>query len=234
MAGVDNSARKSQFGGRITPPAASCEAKHPETRHGQNQHTRSPQLEDSKSFADDTASKTRASRQTIERDARRGEKIDAGLRCGIVGKGSIVLILRTHRKRLLDERFDLAPFWSMHIRNGLMALALVLSLSACISSSDVVPMGPDTYMVSTHQQGGIASPGGLVGRSATKANAYCAAMSKQMVPDGVQSQQNLWFNSTDNTFMFRCYAANDARDQSPNLRPIPNAVIQVQPASSAP
>jgi hypothetical protein len=120
----------------------------------------------------------------------------------------------------------------MRIRNGLMALALALSLSACVSTSDVVPMGPDTYMVSTHQQGGIASSGRLVGRSATKANAYCTAMGKQMVPDGVQSQQNLWFNSTDNTFMFRCYAANDPRDKSPNLRPIPNAVIQVQPAAS--
>ncbi|OZB28217.1 hypothetical protein [Acidiphilium sp. 34-64-41] len=51
------------------------EALHPETRHGANQHTRSPQNEDSKSFADDTALRTGQSRQTIERDAHRGSKI---------------------------------------------------------------------------------------------------------------------------------------------------------------
>lgn len=51
------------------------EALHPETKHGANQHTRSSQFENSRSFADDTADKTGVSRQTIARDAARGSKI---------------------------------------------------------------------------------------------------------------------------------------------------------------
>ncbi|MEE3502545.1 hypothetical protein [Acidiphilium acidophilum] len=40
-------------------------ALHPETRHGANQHTRSPQNEDSKSFADDTATRTGKSERAL-------------------------------------------------------------------------------------------------------------------------------------------------------------------------
>jgi hypothetical protein len=118
----------------------------------------------------------------------------------------------------------------MQIRNGLLlAVPIALGLSACVSSSEVVPMGPDTYMVSTHQQGGIVSFGNLVEHSAKRANAYCASLGRQMVADSVQSQSNAWFNNADNTFMFRCYAADDPRLQSPNLRPTPNTVIETQP-----
>jgi hypothetical protein len=60
----------------------------------------------------------------------------------------------------------------MQNRNGLLlAVPIALGLSACVSSSEVVPMGPDTYMVSTHQQGGIVSSGNLAEHSAKRANA---------------------------------------------------------------
>lgn len=59
------------------------EAKYPETKHGANQHTRSPQVEDSsipERFTLDTARKTGVSEQTVQRDAERGEKvIDAAI-----------------------------------------------------------------------------------------------------------------------------------------------------------
>ena len=50
------------------------EAKHPETRHGANQHTRTSQSENS-SFTTDTASRTGHGRSTVARDATRGERI---------------------------------------------------------------------------------------------------------------------------------------------------------------
>lgn len=50
------------------------EALHPETRHGENQHTRSGQVVHS-SFADETAAATGKDARTIRRDAERGSKI---------------------------------------------------------------------------------------------------------------------------------------------------------------
>lgn len=59
---------------------AAYEALHPETIHGENQHTRSRQLGDSSStprFTVDTAARTGQSERVIQRDAERGEKVGA-------------------------------------------------------------------------------------------------------------------------------------------------------------
>lgn len=75
-------------GARLTPSERALftrrrkeiyEAIHPETRHGQNQHTRSPQNEDSSDSAERftraTAKATGVSEKVVQRDACRGEKI---------------------------------------------------------------------------------------------------------------------------------------------------------------
>lgn len=54
------------------------EALHPETRHGENQHSRSCQIGDSTSaerFTADTAAKTGESERVVQRNAERGERI---------------------------------------------------------------------------------------------------------------------------------------------------------------
>jgi hypothetical protein len=54
---------------------------HPETGHGENQHTRSRQVGDSSGnvvrFTADTAEKTGKAERVVQRDAERGEKIDS-------------------------------------------------------------------------------------------------------------------------------------------------------------
>lgn len=53
-----------------------CEALHPETKHGSNQHSSSRQVGDSTDrFTSDTAAKTGQSERAIQRDAERGSKI---------------------------------------------------------------------------------------------------------------------------------------------------------------
>jgi ParB-like chromosome segregation protein Spo0J len=52
------------------------ERKHPETKHGVNQHSSSRQVGDSSDrFTTDTAAKTGQSERSVQRDAERGEKI---------------------------------------------------------------------------------------------------------------------------------------------------------------
>lgn len=63
------------------------EALHPETRHGENQHSRSGQLGHSTSvrFTADTAEKTGQSERAVRRDARRGTAIPAPMLEAITG-----------------------------------------------------------------------------------------------------------------------------------------------------
>ncbi len=75
------------------------EALHPETRHGENQHTRSRQVGDSTSktatvadlsaipdrFTADTARKTGQSERKVQRDASRGERIAPDVLAKVAG-----------------------------------------------------------------------------------------------------------------------------------------------------
>jgi ParB family chromosome partitioning protein len=62
---------------------------HPETRHGENQHTRSCQLGNSetetKRFTADTAAKTGQSERVIQRDAARGDKVSPDVLAKVAG-----------------------------------------------------------------------------------------------------------------------------------------------------
>jgi hypothetical protein len=57
---------------------------------------------------------------------------------------------------------------------------LGLALAGCVTTSQVVPVGKDTYMVTaSNDVCGNCTPSQI--RAAEKANAYCSAMSKRMV-----------------------------------------------------
>ena len=60
------------------------EAKHPETRQGATGRA-GYKNDNLSSFSDDTASKTGVDKRTVERDARRGDKIDANVLASIAG-----------------------------------------------------------------------------------------------------------------------------------------------------
>lgn len=107
-------------------------------------------------------------------------------------------------------------------------LIVTLTLSACVTTSEVTPMGRDTFMVSTDARGGFTSSADLTAKSAQKANAYCAAMGKEMSPDSVQNSGVRGFTPQENTFMFRCLAAEDPDNSRPKLRLAPNVRIGVE------
>ena len=110
-----------------------------------------------------------------------------------------------------------------------LLLLSAFALAGCVTTSDVTPMGRDTFMVSTDARGGFTSSADLTAKSAQKANAYCAAQGKEMAPNSIQNSGVRGFTPQENTFVFRCLAANDPGNQRPDLRPVPNAVIEVQP-----
>jgi hypothetical protein len=58
------------------------------------------------------------------------------------------------------------------VKVAVFAIAAGALLTGCVSSSEIVPMGKDSYMVSGQARGGIETGKSLI--EATKAaNAYC-------------------------------------------------------------
>lgn len=62
----------------------------------------------------------------------------------------------------------------------LTAAAAVLALGACTTMSDVMQIGPDTYMVSTSVRGGLTTDTEVKSTVIHKAQTHCGAMGKQM------------------------------------------------------
>ena len=107
--------------------------------------------------------------------------------------------------------------------------ALLLLCVGCTSTSDVTPMGRDTFMVGSQARGGFISTADLAAMSVRKANDFCAARVKEMLPSNVENKGVRGFTPQENTFIFLCLDASDPENQRPRLRREPDAVIQVRP-----
>lgn len=84
-----------------------------------------------------------------------------------------------------------------------VALTLPLIVSSCMMSGDIVPTGPDTYMVSA-----IACPAcGGTTKSITmvfkKAGEFCSSQGKYVLKSEMKNDK--WFNDAGETVLeFRC------------------------------
>ena len=67
-------------------------------------------------------------------------------------------------------------------------IALATTVSACASTSAVVPMGNGIYMVSATSHGVLGGSGSEGADAAKAANDYCQSMGKHMVARNVSDQ----------------------------------------------
>jgi hypothetical protein len=112
----------------------------------------------------------------------------------------------------------------------LAALALSDTLGACVSTSEIVPVGPDSYMVSSSTSGSALLAGRAPIVSAKEANKYCASQGRHMVIRRTDSAVIGLGNGT-NALVFSCVTDTDPEYQRPNLRKDPNVLVQSQQAS---
>jgi hypothetical protein len=82
------------------------------------------------------------------------------------------------------------------------AFLATLSLTACVSTSEVVPAGHD-YLITSLAKGGMNSGKGVI-EATQKANAYCAKMGKTMVIRSTGSHGDAGFNGEAGELIFGC------------------------------
>jgi hypothetical protein len=86
-------------------------------------------------------------------------------------------------------------------------LVVALILAGCVTTSDVVPTGKDTYMVTASTDPcGNCTPTQI--RAAERANAYCKALSKRMVVENMTLETFDISFGRKTTLMFRCEEAH--------------------------
>lgn len=81
--------------------------------------------------------------------------------------------------------------------------AFVALLSACVTASEVVPIGPGQYIVTGHASGGLNAGKG-VGAAAEKANVFCASRHKILSVDKTETHGMAAVGGESNSITFRC------------------------------
>lgn len=111
----------------------------------------------------------------------------------------------------------------MRTRNWMLIGSL--ALAGCVSTSEIVPAGKDTYMVTGASHGGAA--GGKEGAAALKAaNAHCEKMGKHLQIRRTDSGYSLNYASMN--LIFSCLDENDPEYKRPDLRKDPTTIIEDQ------
>ncbi|GLU33751.1 hypothetical protein Busp01_35930 [Trinickia caryophylli] len=107
----------------------------------------------------------------------------------------------------------------------LFIAALTTVLAACISTSDVVEVGKDTYSVSATSDGMRAASSGRQSAFAA-GNEKCASMGKHFQLVTEDSRRTRMGIDTTSDVTFRCLDANDPAYTRPNIQPAPTAIIE--------
>jgi hypothetical protein len=96
----------------------------------------------------------------------------------------------------------------------------------CATTSDVVPYGKDSYMLSSGDVWGGYSQGSLQVKAAQRASSFCAEKGKVFVVRNTGGQGVQGWTSTSSTLIFSCVSENDPEFQRPNLRKEADSVIE--------
>jgi hypothetical protein len=127
------------------------------------------------------------------------------------------------------------PYW--HIIHGLFGdqeirvrravLVAVGLLGGCVTISDPVPVGRNTYMISLGARGGLAgSNSELVLQAVQKAGAFCAASGREIEVRHTSSSGVQGWTPQSGDVIFACYAANDPHYVEPRFERAPNVIVE--------
>lgn len=109
--------------------------------------------------------------------------------------------------------------------------ALVSFVAACSSNSGVVPIGPDTFLVSRQAATGFSGSGTLKADAFREANTHCQSLGKvmQVVRTEESRPPYIAANFPKAEVQFMCLDANDPELRRPKLRKEPDTSIEVNP-----
>ncbi len=107
--------------------------------------------------------------------------------------------------------------------------SFVFLLVGCASNSGVVPIGPDTFMVSRQAATGFSGSGTLKAEAFQEANQYCLAQQKKLqVVNTTEAQPPFVLgNFPKAEVQFMCLDANDSEHVRPKLRKEADTVIEI-------
>lgn len=114
-------------------------------------------------------------------------------------------------------------------RQRYVVAAFVLLLSACTSTTGVIQIGQDTYMIGSQGK----SPGGFSGTEAkalafAEAQKHCAGLGKKVQVINTQQSDMAFGKNATAEVQFMCLSEGDPQLGRPRLEKVPDQVIEVK------
>jgi len=114
-----------------------------------------------------------------------------------------------------------------HMRRAVYAMLCAFPLlTGCVSITDPVPMGKDTYMISLNARGGFSSNGQLLANTIKKAGDFCSSQGLNVEVLNTGSTGVQGWTPQDTQVIFRCLLSDDKSYARPTFKPAPNVVIE--------
>jgi len=109
-------------------------------------------------------------------------------------------------------------------------LSVVLTLFGCASNSGVVPIGPETFMVSRQAATGFSGLGTLKADAFREANEYCFRQNKniRVVNSSDSLPPYIMGNFPRSEIQFMCLDINDVEFTRPKMQKTPDTVIEIK------
>lgn len=112
----------------------------------------------------------------------------------------------------------------------LIAIAVVVAVSACASHTGVVPMGRDTFMLAKQAATGFPGLGNMKAEIIGEASRHCAGLGRELQVVSTHETQPPYVlgNYPRSEIQFMCLLPGDPELQRPRLVKTPDTVIELR------
>ena len=137
------------------------------------------------------------------------------------------MYLRVKRVVRFKVRLTTKRDWGVVFMKKLIVGAIFLS--GCTTSSGVVPIGQDTYMISRTEKGFIGSSGKVKAEAFKEANSYCVSQGKKFqIVHTSQKDMVPYQSDASAEIQFMCLDTQDVELVRPKLKKEADTVIEIR------
>lgn len=105
------------------------------------------------------------------------------------------------------------------------ALGCLVLLGGCVSVTDPVQVGKDTYLITSNAHGGLSSNGELKTKVLARAGSFCRAQGKELEVRSTESSGVQGWTPQNNEVVFACLGADDSGYTRPTYLPNPHVIV---------
>ena len=103
---------------------------------------------------------------------------------------------------------------------------LTVVFAGCTSTSEVVPMGKDSYMISGQSRGGAFMSGKSLVEAGKAANSFCEQKGLVMMPRSANTDGSATWTAETSALVFTCLRADDPEYKRPDIKATSPSAVQ--------